>query len=145
MNHFAGMAFAIVVAMGLFIWLCLPGARSRVIATTVFTLLTMGAFAANVESTGQPKPVALEWRDISEAELVGLAWDEAQHLVWIWIREEGPPRAYVLPWPEDKKKFGQLQDQWRRRGATGDEFQYDAEGEVAKVVPPKPMAEKAGG
>jgi hypothetical protein len=145
MTHFAGMAFAIVVAMGLFIWLCLPGARSRVIATTVFTLLTMGAFAANVESTGQPKPVALEWRDISEAELVGLTWNESLHLVYVWVMREGEPISYVLPWPADQKKMGQLQDKWRRRGATGDEFHFTGDGEVAKVVPPKPMAEKAGG
>ncbi len=140
--HFAALAFSIVIAMGVFIWLCLPGARWQVIATAVFTALTMGAFAASIESTGQPKPIRLEWRDVSDAELVGLTWNEDQHIVWIWLMRSGGPVAYVLPWPGDKKKFGELQDRWRRRGTTGDEFHFIGEGEIAHVDPPKSQPEK---
>ncbi len=80
---------------------------------------------------------------MADAEIVGLTWNENQRIVWVWLMRDGEPIAYVLPWPEDKKKMGELQDKWRRRGQTGDEFQYDADGEVAQVVSPKPMPEKA--
>lgn len=140
--HFAALAFAIIFAMGVFIWLCLPGAGRKAIATGAFSALTIGAFAAGVESTGQPKPIQLEWRDVAEAEIVGLSWNEEQRRVWIWSMQENGPVAYVMPWPDDKKKFGQLQDRWRRKGSTGEEFVMDGEGEVARVVPPKPMPAK---
>lgn len=142
MTHFAALAFAIAVAMGVFIWLCLPGARWRSLATAAFTALTLGAFAAGVESTGQPKPVQLEWRSIDDNEMVGLAWNEPEQRVYIWLMRDGEPHAYVLPWPDDKRKMGQLQERWGRRGVTGEEFRYDAEGEVARVVEPEPMPEK---
>jgi hypothetical protein len=140
--HFGALAFLFVLATGVFVWVCLKGTGRRAIATGVFTLLTLGAFAAGVESTGQPRPIQLEWRDVSQAEMIGLAWDEDQHVVWVWLREGGAPRAYVLPWPKDQKQFGELQDKWRRRGSTGDEFKYDADGDVARVVKAKPMPPK---
>lgn len=142
MMHFAALAFAIIFAMGVFIWLCLPWAGRRVIATGAFAALTIGAFAASLESTGQPKPIALEWRNVMDAEMVGLTWNEQEHVVYVWLMRDHGPVAYVLPWPKDRKKMGELQDRWRRRGSTGDEFQYAGDGEVAKVVPPQPMPEK---
>lgn len=144
MMHFAALAFAIVFAMGIFIWLCLPGTSPKVVATGAFTALTLGAFAAGVESTGQPKPIALEWRNVADAELVGLSWNEDRGVVYVWAMQSGEPMAYVMPWPEDKKKMGELQDKWRRRGASGDEFHFTGDGDVAKVVAPAPMPEKAG-
>jgi len=144
MTHFAVLAFAIVFALGVFTWVCLPGAGRRILATGAFVSLAICTFAGAVESTGQPKPILLEWRNIADAEIVGLAWDESRHIVWLWIMNGDSPMAYVLPWPEDKAKFGQLQDRWRRRGSSGDEFAFDAQGDVAKVTPPKQMPEKHG-
>lgn len=142
MTHFATLAFAIVAALGVFTWICLPSAGRRIIATGAFVSLAICAFAAAVESTGQPKPVLLEWRDIDNSPVVGMSWDEGRQIVWLWLMQGDTPVAYVLPWPEDRQKFGQLQDRWRRRGSTGDEFQYNANGEVAKVAPPKQLPEK---
>jgi hypothetical protein len=142
MTHFALLALGIVLAMGVLTWLCLPGASRRVIATSAFAILTVCAFAANVESTGQPKPISLEWREVLDSPIVGLAWNEDEGVVWAWIMRDGAPVAYAFPWPEDKKQMGELQNRWRRKGSTGDEFQLSMEGDVAKVVPPKPMPEK---
>ena len=142
MTHFAILALCTVLALGVFIWLCLPGARLRSLATGAFAALTICAFAANVESTGQPKPIALEWRDVLEAPIVGLDWDEEQQIVWAWIKRDGVPVSYAFPWPKDKRVMGVLQDRWRRKGTTGDEFEVSMEGEIAKVRPPKPMPQK---
>lgn len=140
--HFAALAFLIVFAMGIFTWLCLPRASQRAVATGAFAALTIGAFAASVESTGQPKPLQFEWRNVLDAQVVGMDWDEARQVVWLWIRVGDQPVSYSLPWPKDKQAFGALQDRWRRRGATGDEFHYNADGNIAKVVPPPPQPEK---
>lgn len=142
MIHFGLLALFIVIAMGLLTWLCLAGSRRSALATAVFIGLSSGAFAVSIESSGQPKPIMLEWRNLEDANLVGLAWDESQHIVWAWVQYDGAPIAYALPWPKDKKKFGEMQDRWRRRGITGDEFEYDAKGDVAKVTPPKEMPPK---
>lgn len=142
MTHFAILALCVVLAMGVFIWLCLPGASRRVIATGAFAALTICAFAASVESTGQPKPLSLEWRDIANAEIVGLTWNEDEQLVWVWAMRDGEPISYVMPWPENKKQMGELQSKWRRKGSTGDEFDLSMEGDVAKVRPAKPMPQK---
>ena len=142
MTHFALLALCIVLAMGVFIWLCLPGASRRVIATGAFAILTICAFAANVESTGQPKPIMLEWRDVLKAPIVGLDWDEEQQIVWAWIKRDGVPVSYAFPWPKDKRVMGELQNRWRRKGTTGDEFEVSMEGEIAKVRPAPPMPQK---
>lgn len=142
MIHYAPLAFGIIFALGTFTWFCLAGSRFPVIATAVFAILTGGAFAAVLESAGQPKPLALEWRNVLEAPIVGLSWDEGRRLVWVWVQTGDHPVAYELPWPKDKKVMGALQDRWRRRGVTGDEFELSMEGDVAKVVQPKPMTEK---
>lgn len=142
MTHFAILFFLIVFAVGFFTWAGLPSNRFKRIAVAAFIGITMANFAAVIESTGQPKPIQLEWRDIDEKNIEGLAWDEARQIVWIWVRQGDYPISYVLPWPKNKQKFGQLQDQWRRRGTTGDEFSYDADGDIAKVRPPKPMPTK---
>ncbi len=140
--HYASLAFGIVFALGTLTYFCLGRSRFPVIATAIFAILTGGAFATVIESAGQPKPLALEWRNVLDAPLVGLSWDEGRRLVWVWIMRDSQPVAYQLPWPKDKKVMGQLQDKWRRRGVTGDEFELSMDGDVAKVVPPKPNPEK---
>lgn len=140
--HYAGMAFCIVLPLGLFVWICLDKDFPRVLAVLFFVLLSVGTFAGNIESIGQPKPLALEWRNVLDAPLVGLSWDEGRRLVWVWVQTGDQPVAYVMPWPADKQVMGQLQDKWRRRGATGDEFKLSMDGDVAKVVPPKQNPEK---
>lgn len=141
--HYGPLAFGVVFALGTLTWFCLSGTRFPVVATAIFAILTGGAFATVIESTGQPKPLALEWRNVLDAPLVGLSWDEGRRLVWVWVQTGDQPVAYVMPWPADKQVMGQLQDKWRRRGATGDEFKLSMDGDVAKVVPPKQNPEKA--
>lgn len=142
MTHFAALAFFIACCMGALVWSCLPITSWRVASTAIFAAMTVSAYVAVVESTGQPKPLMMEWRNIADAEMVGLSWNEEQHKVYVWVMVGDQPIAYSLPWPADKKRMGELQDKWRRRGSTGDEFQLQMDGEVAKVVPPKPMPSK---
>jgi hypothetical protein len=142
MLHFAALFFLIVLGMGVLTWATLPSAGKRVIAVGAFVMLTIAALGASVESAGQPKPLLLEWRDVHQQELVGLAWDEDRHIVWAWVMADGQPVAYSLPWPEDKKQMGELQDRWRRRGVSGDEFTFTGKGDIAEVTPPKPNPEK---
>lgn len=140
--HYGPLAFGIVFALGTLTWFCLAGTRFPVVATAIFAILTGGAFATVIESTGQPKPLALEWRNVAEADVVGMIGDEQRQIVWVWVLAGNAPIAYALPWPKDKKAFGELQDRWRRRGVTGDEFSLQMDGEVAKVTPPKQNPEK---
>jgi len=141
MMHFAVLAFGIILSLAVFVWLCLPGSGRRTIATAAFTALAIGAFAAGLESAGQPRPIQLEWRNVLDAPIVGLTWNEELRRVYVWAMQGDEPVAYVLPWPADRQKFGQLQDRWRRRGVTGEEFLV-GEGDIARVVAPKPMPEK---
>lgn len=142
MIHFATLAFTAVVSIGVFTWLSLPGARWQFLATASFVCMTILAFVGAIESTGQPKPLQLEWRNVLDSQIIGLDWDEARQIVWVWIKHDGEPIAYSLPWPKDAKQMGVLQDRWRRKGVSGDEFNLSMDGDIAKVKPPAPQPEK---
>lgn len=140
--HFAILAFAAILAMGVLTWLCLPGTRHKSWAVLAFMVLAVMAFVAVIESAGQPRPYALEWRDLNSAPLIGFTWNEGKREVYVWLMRDGMPVAYALPWPKDGQKMGQLQDRWRRKGTTGEEFEFTADGDIARVNPPEPMLPK---
>ncbi len=142
MINFAATAFGLVLVMGALCYICLPFSRIQHTVVATYVTLAVVAFGAVLESTGQPKPLELEYRDIANAEMVGFAWNEAQQKVWLWVMRDGVPISYVRGWPKDQKIMGMLQDKWRRRGASGDEFHATGDGEVAIVVPPQPSPEK---
>lgn len=140
--HFAALAFAAILAMGALTWLCLPGTRHKLLATFAFITLTALAFVAVIESAGQPRPLLLEWRDLDGAPLIGFTWNEQKREVYVWIMRDGSPVAYALPWPADQRAMGELQDRWRRKGASGEEFEFTADGDIARVTKPEPMPPK---
>lgn len=140
--HYASLAFGIVFALGTFTYFCLGRSRFPVVSTVIFAILTGGAFATVIESAGQPKPLALEWRNVLDAPIVGMSFNERDQKVFVWAMVGDEPVAYVLPWPKDKRAVGELQDRWRRRGVSGDEFDLRMDGDVASVRPPKPQPEK---
>lgn len=110
---------AFVAALGAFTYFIIPKGRYRGLGTGVFILLAGGAFAMSFESVGQPKPVEIEWRKMAGARVVGFVPNEDAQVIYFWVMRDGIPISYVLPWPEDVEE---MQDAWRKRRDTGDEF-----------------------
>ena len=134
---------AYVAALGTFTYFCIPKGRWRGAGTAAFILLGSSAFAMSFESVGQPKPVEIEWRKMAGAKVVGFYPNEEAQVVYLWVMRDGVPVSYARPWPEDAE---QLQDQWRKRRDTGDEFFLpDDDSKTAEVrsepQPPPKMPE----
>ena len=110
---------AFVAALGAFTYFVIPKGRYRGLGTGVFILLAGGAFAMTFESVGRPKPVEIEWRKMSGARVVGFHANEEAQVVYLWVMRDGVPVSYERPWPEDAEE---MQDAWRKRRDTGDEF-----------------------
>ena len=142
MTHFAVLAFLATIGLGGLTYFCLPVGRNHIGATVLFTMLAIGAFVAAIETAGQPKPLSFEWREVAGLPVVGLTWNEEAQKVYVWVLRGNMPVAYVLPWPKDKRQMGSLQEAWGRKGASGDEFWFTGDGEVARVEQPEPMPEK---
>jgi len=133
---------AFVAALGAFTYFIIPKGRYKVLGTGVFVLLASGAFAMSFESVGQPKPIEIEWRKMTGARVVGFYPNEEAQVIYLWVMRDGVPISYARPWPEDAEE---MQDAWRKRQDTGDEFFLaDDESKTAEVrrepqPPPKDM------
>lgn len=133
---------AFVAALGAFTYFIIPKGRYRGFGTVVFILLAGGAFAMSFEAAGQPKPIEIEWRKMSGSRVVGFYPNEDEKVVYLWVMRDGVPIAYARPWPEDAEE---MQDAWRKRQQTGDEFFLGDDDSQTAVVrrepqpPPKEM------
>jgi hypothetical protein len=110
---------AFVAALGAFTYFIIPKGRYRGLGTLVFICLASGAFAMSFESVGQPKPMEIEWRKMSGSRVIGFWPNEEDKVIYLWVMRDGVPIAYKRPWPEDAEE---MQDAWRKRRDTGDEF-----------------------
>lgn len=120
-----------VAALGAFTYFFIPRGRYRGAATLVFVLLGGGVFALSFESVGQPKPIEIEWRKLSGARVIGFLPNEADKIIYLWVMLDGVPVSYARPWTPDVEA---MQDAWRRRKDTGDEFYLaDDDSKVAEV------------
>lgn len=129
---------AFVLALGAFTYLCVPKSWNRGVSTLVFIVLACGAFGVSFEAAGQPKPIAMEWRDLTNLPIVGFAKNEDAKVIYFWVMRDGVPVSYAYPWSE---KAEELEDMWRARGQftgmslTGDDEEAVVRGEPN--LPPK--------
>lgn len=64
--------------------------------------------ALYLESSGLPKNINHEWRNVEEAKVIKIVFDEPRAIhVWIFRENEHTPTAYSLPWNEKVAKQAQ--------------------------------------
>lgn len=114
--QFIAYVAAFVTALGAFTYLCVPKSWHKGASTLVFIVLACGAFGVAFESAGQPKPVSMEWRDLTNLPVVGFAKNEDAKVIYFWVLRDGIPVSYAYPWSDNTQG---LEDLWRARG------QYD--------------------
>lgn len=142
--QFAFIGFLMTAALGMLTYVCMPRASHRGLATVTFVVLAAGTFLFGFETLGQPKPAGLEWREMAKMRVAGIFWNEEMRRVYIWVIRDGVPVSYVYPWPEDQKRVDAVQDRWRRRGETGEEFYLaDDRDDIADIEPPPPPPPKS--
>ena len=135
-------AFFFVAALGVFTYFCLPKGWHRGLSTLLFICLAGGVFALSFETAGQPKPLQIEWRKMAELPVVGFLPNQEEQVVYLWVMRDGVPVSYAYPWPSDSQVEG-LQDAWRQRGDSGDEFYLvDSTSQIAEVKRPPQLPPK---
>ncbi len=137
---FIAFVAGFVTLLGIFTYLCIPKGWHKGISTLVFVLLASGTFALAFESAGQPKPMAMEWRNMSSLPVVGFIKNEEAKVIYFWVMRDGVPVTYAYPWNGDES-VQQIEDQWRARGQfTGMTLTDDEEALVRpddRNLPPK--------
>lgn len=114
MTTFLAYIAAFVTVLGIFTYLCTPKSWRKGAATLVFVVLSAGTFALAFESAGQPKPVAIEWRSMSNLPVIGFAKDENAEVIYFWVMRDGSPVTYAYPWSGEQAE--EAEDLWRARG-----------------------------
>ena len=132
---------AFVAALGAVTYFCIPKGRYRGVGTLVFIGLASAAFAMSFESVGQPKPIEIEWREMSGSRILGFHPNEEKQVIYLWVMRDGVPISYERPWPEDAEE---MQDAWRKRRDTGDEFFMGDDDTTTAVVKREPQPPPKG-
>lgn len=109
-------------------------------------LFMVVSYASLANLLGQPKPLALEWRQaaIVEAEVLGASIREGEAIyVWIATEDRDEPQSYRLPWNRDHALS--LQAAQREAGEQGQGVRLqlpreggDDEEELKFYAPPRP-------
>ncbi len=85
---------AFVVLLG--VWLL--AMRRTVSAALVYTVLGITVAAGLLEMQARPKPVAMEWRNTQDAEVLWFAIQEGTAI--LVLLDIGEPRLYSLSWDQ---------------------------------------------
>jgi hypothetical protein len=97
-------AIVFALLLGLFVFGVLPrqSGRRRYVSVGVFIALVAVVYGGTIEVMSKPKPVSLEWRDVSEAKVLGASLREGE-AIYVWLEIEGAdaPLAYELPWSQE--------------------------------------------
>lgn len=117
-------AAVFALLLGAFIFLVLPRGRiwQRATSATIFLVLIGVVYGGSVELLSRPKPLRLEWRDATEAKVIGATLREGE-AIYVWLEVPGAdvPRAYALPW--DVQMAQQLQTAMQEGQAKGTDVQ----------------------
>ncbi len=84
---------ALSAALGAWAYCHRPGWLS----VAVFPLLCAGIYIAGAEAMGQPKPLWMEWRDLSDAKVLAYELEEGA-AIHLWLHVDGTPRNYTMSW-----------------------------------------------
>jgi hypothetical protein len=139
-----------VIILGAYIYLILPRGAWRVLAVSIYVVLTASVFGGASELIGLSKPVLTEWRTLEGSEIIAFVPVEGE-AIHVWILRDGTPVAYALPWSVKDAQL--LQDGLKRMGEQGGTLELgerfdgtpDADqqqGDVAKEVPPTALPSK---
>lgn len=114
---YVGLALAVGGLALITVWSRRAALWKTVSVCLVVAVLALG-YVTYVELLSKPKPLRLEFADLADAEVISamLAEDEA---IYLWLRVDGAPRFYEMPW--DKKTALELQTvmrEARRAGAS---------------------------
>lgn len=120
-----------------------------VISVIVYLILLGGAYAAGVNLLSRPLPWALAWGLPSHVQVVAYRLDEP-HAIYLWLSwpQARDPRAYELPWNEQRAaKLQQAASQARsahrglmmrvRQSGSGEDGQRMFYPEPVPSLPPK--------
>jgi hypothetical protein len=106
--------------LGAFVFLILPraGLARRTLSVGIFVVLIAVVYGGCIELLGRPKPLRLEWRDATDAQVVSAVPVENKAIyVWLVMPDASEPCAYVLPWSLQAAQ--QLQDAMSKAEADG--------------------------
>ena len=113
-------AAGFALLLGAFIFFVLPRGRvwQRAASATIFLVLIGVVYGGSIELLSRPKPLRLEWRDATEAKVIGATMREGE-AIYVWLEVPGAdmPRAYALPW--DMQMAQQLQNAMQEGQANG--------------------------
>jgi hypothetical protein len=94
-------AVVFALLLGLFVFVVLPRqtGRRRYLSVGMFIALVALVYGGTIELMSRPKPVALEWRDVTQATVLSASLREGE-AIYVWLQIEGTsePLAYALPW-----------------------------------------------
>jgi hypothetical protein len=144
-------ALVFAVALGAFVFLLLPRAktRQRAALSVGFVLLVGIAYAGSVDLLSRPKPWRFEWRDLGKAKVLAADMREGSAIyVWLQDGKTDEPRAYVLPWSQQTAQ--QLQGAMRDAQNQGTEVQMsqatedgtDRRKPMFYALPQRPLPDK---
>jgi len=109
----SALLFALLLVGFVFSLLPRAGALQRAESAIVFVVLVGMVYGGSIEMLGRPKPLRLEWRDASNAKVLGANLDEGKAIyVWLQVPNSPEPRSYALPW--NMKLALQLQNAMRK-------------------------------
>jgi hypothetical protein len=117
-------AVLFALLLGAFIFLVLPRGRmwQRAASVTTFLVLVALVYGGSVELLSRPKPLRLEWREATEATVIGATMREGEAIyVWLEVPDADEPRAYALPW--NLQMAQQLQSAMQEGEANGSPVQ----------------------
>lgn len=73
------------------------------VSVPVLTICLGIVWYGGVETLGRNKPIAWEWRDIGETEVLSYKLDEP-NAIYVWL-DGDEPTGYVLPWSQEVAKI----------------------------------------
>jgi hypothetical protein len=131
-----------ILALGIFVFWVLPGARRKTLGVGMFALLAIGSYAMAFEIMGFAKPRVLEWRELKGLPVVGFYWEENK-AIWVWVLRDGVPVAYALPW--SKEDAQSMESARRGSEESGGSLTFtDGDGDPpVGVDKPPPLPEKS--
>lgn len=127
----------VIAAIGVIVYGAIPRTALRALCVGAFILLLGSSYGSLIESLGAPKPIKLEWRDLTDREIVALQFGENGEVYAMINRDDGPA-LYEFPPMKNSEAQQKLEDAYGSKERTGAQFYVAKDGdEVADVELPE--------